>query len=173
MIKPKKNLCDKLFYNTELFLDKNVLKLDANENICGPSPKVFRALKNLCSKKINFYPCYGELLEELSYILSLPNEYFLPTNGCDEAISVIFNTYLEHGDNVVSFAPTFVMPKIYAEACGADFVEVDYTKKWELDLKSMSFKAKIFNVFRKFCYKLNKDVAVKIFGGFSLLVLVK
>ena len=113
------------------------MKLDANENLCGPSPKVLRALKNLCSKKINFYPCYGELLEEFSYILSLPNEYFLPTNDCDEAISVIFNTYLEHGDNVVSFAPTFVMPKIYAEACGADFVEVDYTKKWEFDVDKL------------------------------------
>ncbi len=133
MIEPKKNLQNKPVYNTELFFDEEILKLDANENLCGASPKVFDVLKNIGRKGVNFYPCYGEFLTELSKSNGLDMEFFLPTNGGDEAISVIFNTYLEKGDNVVSFAPTFVMPKIYAEVCECNFITVGYDKKWEFN----------------------------------------
>lgn len=141
MIEPKENLRDKPVYNTELFFNDEILKLDANENLIGASPRVLRAIKKLNPKKINFYPCYGEFLDELSRIFDLPRTCFLATNGCDEAINVIFSTYLEKYDNVVSFAPTFVMPKIYAEICNANFIKVDYDKKWEFDVEKIIEKA--------------------------------
>lgn len=133
MIKPKKNLRDKPVYGTELFFDEGILKLDANENLCGASPRVLATFRKAASTKVNFYPCYGEFLAELSRNHGLNVEFFLPTNGADEAINMIFNTYLEKGDSVVSFAPTFIMPKIYAEICECDFLTVDYDKKWEFD----------------------------------------
>ena len=137
MIKSKKNLQNKPVYSTELFFDESILKLDANENIYGASPRVLKALRELDYNRVNFYPCYGEFLAELSRAHGLNEEFFLPTNGADEAISVIFNTYLEKGDSVISFSPTFVMPKIYAELCECDFSTVEYDEKWKFDVEKL------------------------------------
>lgn len=141
MIDIKKNLDEAKVYNVDLFFDNEFLRLNSNENLLGTSPKVLSAIKKTKAEKINFYPCYGEFLNELSKIHHLKSENFLPTNGCDEAISVVFNTYLECGDNVVSYAPTFAMPKIYAEINGANFNEIDYEKKWEFEVQRLIDKA--------------------------------
>lgn len=117
-------------YDIPLYREKWILKLDLNENLLGPSPKVIEALKNLSEEDIKYYPAYGELIHAISDYYRLDKESVLPTNGADEAISYVFNTFLEPDMNVLSVTPTFAMPKIYAQSIGCEFREVKYKERW-------------------------------------------
>ena len=141
MIKPKKSVEKMKAYCVPLFKEEFKYKLDENENLFGPSPKVVDVLKGITDKNIKFYPAYGKLLEKLSEVNELSSDFFLNTNGADEAICVIFSTYLEENDSVLSVVPSFSMPKIYAQMNCANFVEVPYVTKWQFPLDD--FLAKI------------------------------
>jgi histidinol-phosphate aminotransferase len=52
MVLPKKNIIDVQGYDVPLFPDNCLIKLDFNENLLGPSPKVIEALKNISEKDI-------------------------------------------------------------------------------------------------------------------------
>lgn len=55
---------------------------------------------------------------------------------------------------------------------GYEIVDFFYTAG-SFELPNKTLKSKIAAFPRKFMYKINKDIAAKIFGGFSLLVLTK
>ncbi|MFA6990159.1 MAG: aminotransferase class I/II-fold pyridoxal phosphate-dependent enzyme [Candidatus Gastranaerophilaceae bacterium] len=130
MIKPKKTIIDAKGYETPLFYGDFVLKLDFNENLIGPSPKVLDVLRNVSEKEVKFYPVYGELIKAIAKFNNVDAKMVLPTNGADEAISYIFNTFVDRDDEVLTVKPTFAMPQIYARPTGCAYVEVPYSEKW-------------------------------------------
>jgi histidinol-phosphate aminotransferase len=48
------------------------------------------------------------------------------TNGTDEAIQVLINTYIDDGDGVLLLRPSYAMYRFYAEVAGASIREIDY-----------------------------------------------
>src|SRR5207244_10301627 len=54
----------------------------------------------------------------------VPPEKLLLTNGTDEAIHLICETYLEPGDEALIVVPTFAMFEIYAAATGARVISI-------------------------------------------------
>lgn len=134
MINAKKTLKNIEAYSIDKYYPEFELKLDSNENPYGPSPLVEQAIRNFDIKKIQCYPAYGKLIEKLALILNTRVENLLLTNGCDEAINVVLNTFLENNDEVLSFSPTFSMPKIYSDVIGANFVEIPYLNRWEFQI---------------------------------------
>ena len=104
-------------YHVDMYKKEYKYKLDENENQYGPSPKVIEVLQKMGDKSVKFYPSYGKLIEKLAEFNQLPFEYFLNTNGADEAINVIFTTYLDENSTVLTVKPSFSMPKIYAQIC--------------------------------------------------------
>ncbi|MFH0702822.1 MAG: histidinol-phosphate transaminase [bacterium] len=130
MILPKKVLKDIQGYEPPLYIDDYLMKLDLNENILGPSPKVIKALQNISEKDIKFYPAYGELLEKLANFNNIDKAMILPANGADEAIKYVVDTFIEQEDKVLGVNPTFAMPKIYAQAAGCNYKEINYKEKW-------------------------------------------
>lgn len=129
-MKPKKTIQTLEAYAVPLFDEDGYIKLDANENNFGPSPSVIEALRNLEPKDVQYYPFYGTLLEKLAEFHSVSMENIILTNGADEAISAILDTFLESGQTVLTVAPTFVMPKIYSRIGGLNFKEIPYEDKW-------------------------------------------
>ncbi|EKE02749.1 MAG: histidinol-phosphate transaminase [uncultured bacterium] len=130
MLQPKKTLLDSQGYEPPLYPDNCLMKLDLNENIIGPSLRVIEALKNISKEDIRFYPAYGELINKLAEYNNIPAEMILPTNGADEAIKYIFDTFMASGDTVLTVTPTFSMPQIYANTAGCNYQEVKYKEKW-------------------------------------------
>ncbi len=110
MIKPKKTLLNIEPYGIDKYYKNQEMKLDSNENPYGASPVVINAIKNFDPRHIQFYPAYGELIDCLAELAGAKPENFILTNGCDEAINVVLNTYLDKGDEILSFSPTFSMP---------------------------------------------------------------
>jgi hypothetical protein len=56
--------------------------------------------------------------------------------------------------------------------CGYQIVDYFYTSG-SIDLARKDFKSKLLKISRKAMFSINKDLAVRILGGFSLLVLAK
>lgn len=117
-------------YPVALFDEPGYLKLDSNENDFGPSPKVLEALQQVVPSDVQYYPFYGELLQKLADFHGVNIGNIILTAGADEAISAILGTFLEYKQTVLTVAPSFVMPKIYAKINGLNYKEINYGKKW-------------------------------------------
>ncbi len=129
MIKPKKCIENIIPYNVEKYEDYK-LKLDFNENLIGPSPKVLEAIKNINYKTINFYPAYENLISEIAKFNKVAENMIVATNGADEAFKYIYDAFINPNDEILSVTPAFSMPKQYAITAGANFIEIPYKEKW-------------------------------------------
>ena len=102
------------------------LRLDFNENPIGCSPAVRRALAKLSAASISAYPEQETVRRKAaSYFGVRPGELLL-TNGTDEALSLVVNTFVESGDRVLFVEPTYAMYRFYAELAGAHVVAPRY-----------------------------------------------
>jgi histidinol-phosphate aminotransferase len=103
------------------------LRLDFNENTVGCSPSVIAFLQSkLCEQQLSIYPEYTTVKPALAKHFKVEPEELLLTNGTDEAIQVLVNTYVDDGDEVIALRPSYAMYRFYAEVAGAKIVEVDY-----------------------------------------------
>jgi len=103
------------------------LRLDFNENTIGCSPNVTEFLKGrLNENQLATYPEYSDARRELAAHFRVENEQMLVTNGTDEAIQVLINTYVDDGDEVIILRPSYAMYRFYAEIAGATIYEIDY-----------------------------------------------
>ncbi|MGN0015299.1 MAG: histidinol-phosphate transaminase, partial [Candidatus Gastranaerophilaceae bacterium] len=133
-VEPKDSVKQIEPYEVPLFSENYNLKLDSNENIFGCSNKVYEALQNLTSEQISRYPHYGVLTEKISEYISVPSEYIKVTNGADEALFALIQTYLSEKDAMITVTPTFSMPKLYANIIGASVIEIPYQKRWDFPI---------------------------------------
>lgn len=102
-------------------------RLDFNENTVGCSPAVIDFLKNqLTAEKLSVYPDYASVKKTLSAFFKVAEDELLLTNGTDEAIQVLINTYIDDDDEVIVLTPSYAMYRFYAEVAGAKIAEVPY-----------------------------------------------
>jgi histidinol-phosphate aminotransferase len=103
------------------------LRLDFNENTVGCSPAVIEHLKSVLTPgELTVYPDYARVKAALSTHFRVSPDELLLTNGTDEAIQVLVNTYVDDGDEVIALRPSYAMYRFYAEVAGAKIVEIDY-----------------------------------------------
>ncbi|MCL6545122.1 MAG: histidinol-phosphate transaminase [Bryobacteraceae bacterium] len=103
------------------------LRLDFNENTIGAPPHVVEALRRrLEADLLAVYPEYGEVRAALAAYFQVSPDQLLLTNGTDEAIQVIINTYVDDGDEVLLLRPSYAMYRFYADVAGASVREIDY-----------------------------------------------
>jgi histidinol-phosphate aminotransferase len=95
------------------------LRLDFNENTLGCSPLVRKALAQLSSDDVSMYPKQETVQRELARYFRVRPDELLLTNGTDEALHLIADTFLEPDHSVVLVEPTFAMYRFYAELAGA------------------------------------------------------
>jgi histidinol-phosphate aminotransferase len=103
------------------------LRLDFNENTIGCSPKVAEFLKtHMNERQLAVYPEYTEANRDLAAHFGVAETEMLLTNGTDEAIQVLINTFVDDDDEVIILQPSYAMYKFYAELAGARIREVRY-----------------------------------------------
>ena len=103
------------------------LRLDFNENTLGCSPHIVEFLRRqLSAEVLAVYPEYDEARPELAAYFGVEPNQLLLTNGTDEAIQVLVNTFVDDGDQVLVPRPSYAMYKFYAEVAGAEVREIDY-----------------------------------------------
>jgi len=103
------------------------LRLDFNENTVGCSPRVIEFLqRNLTADALTVYPEYVDAMRELAAFFAVAPGELLLSNGTDEAIQVLINTFVDVGDDVLLLKPSYAMYRFYAELAGATVREVEY-----------------------------------------------
>lgn len=103
------------------------LRLDFNENTVGCSPRVTALLKQkLSEEQLTVYPEYEATRAALADYFQVPDSQFLITNGTDEAIQVLVNTYVDDNDEVLILHPSYAMYRFYSEVAGAAVKTLDY-----------------------------------------------
>ncbi|MGD0481059.1 MAG: histidinol-phosphate transaminase [Terracidiphilus sp.] len=101
------------------------LRLDFNENTLACSPKVKEALAAVSAGALTRYPERAPVEAMVAAHLGLKAEQVALTNGVDEAIHVLFETFLEAGDELLLPVPTYTMYEVYASATDARVIAVE------------------------------------------------
>ena len=125
------------------------MRLDFNENTDGCSPRVLARLSSLTAEDLAQYPERGPVEKEVASFLGLAREQVLLTNGVDEAIHLLCETYLDTGDEALIVVPTFSMYSICAAATGARVIEVpaaDFRFPLKLLLANISSRTRLIAV---------------------------
>lgn len=104
--------------------DRSGVRLDFNENTFACSPKVLEALGRISRAELTMYPERERVECTVAGHLGLQPEQVLLTNGVDEAIHVLCQTYLGEGDAMLLPVPTYSMYAVYASGTNAKLVEV-------------------------------------------------
>jgi histidinol-phosphate aminotransferase len=114
------------------------LRLDFNENTVGCSPKVIEYLaQRLTASQLSIYPEYSDAMRELAAFFEVDQTEFILTNGTDEAIQVMINTFVDDGDAVITLKPSYAMYRFYAELAGAQVKEIEFSADLSFPLEAL------------------------------------
>lgn len=117
--------------------ESEIIKLDANENPYGCSPKVRKVLAEY--PYLSIYPDSNqtELRKHLSQYVGLGTEYLVAGNGSDELIDLLLRMLLAPGDEVIINVPTFDMYRFCTEVCRGKPVNVLRKPNYEVDVSAI------------------------------------
>jgi histidinol-phosphate aminotransferase len=119
---------------------KQIIKLDFNENLFMPRVKQAKLMKEVAEEiDLRLYPEDEEakLREKLSGYIKVPKEFLVVGNASDELIDRIIRLFVEKGDSVVSFTPTFSVPRLCVKRQGGEYIQVPLLSNLQLDVKGM------------------------------------
>ena len=126
---------------------EGIIKLDANENPYGCSPRVKQALGSY--PYFNIYPDaeQTELRKLLQDYTGVGAEHIVAGNGSDQLIDLVLRLFVGPGDEVINCVPTFDIFRFSTEICSGKVVEVlrdeDYFVNVSAVKKAISKKTKV------------------------------
>ena len=126
---------------------EGIIKLDANENPYGCSPKVKQALSTY--PYFNIYPdaSQTELRKLLQGYVGVGAEHIVAGSGSDQLIDLILRLFVGPGDEVINCVPTFDIFRFSTALCNGRLVEVPRDENYCVDVsavkKAISKKTKI------------------------------
>jgi histidinol-phosphate aminotransferase len=104
---------------------RDALRLDFNENTLACSPKVREVLFRVSAGNLTRYPEREPVEAIVAAHLGLDAAQVALTNGVDEAIHVLFETFLEDGCELLLPVPTYTMYEVYSSMTAARVVTVE------------------------------------------------
>jgi len=116
---------------------QDLVKLDANENPYGPSPKVRAALAELPYPHIYPDPGSTVLRTALAQSTGLPKDNLLAGAGADDLIDLILRLFIGPGDAIVNCPPTFSMYAFDAALDAAQIFSVPRRPNFSLDIDAV------------------------------------
>jgi histidinol-phosphate aminotransferase len=129
---------------------RDALRLDFNENTLACSPKVREVLGQISAGALTRYPEREPVEAIVAAHVGVKAEQLALTNGVDEAIHVLFETFLEEGDELLLPVPTYTMYEVYASATDARIVAVqaaeDLAFPFERVLAAITLRTKIIAI---------------------------
>ncbi|MGH9355935.1 MAG: histidinol-phosphate transaminase [Terriglobia bacterium] len=115
-----------------------LLRLDFNENTVGCPPGVVRAFRRAIRPDwFARYPEYEEGQNILARYFGVAPEEMLLTNGVDDAIKLICDTFVDPGDAMAIPSPTFPIYQFFHELAGGKTRLIHYDDNLQLPLKTL------------------------------------
>jgi histidinol-phosphate aminotransferase len=116
----------------------DLVKLDANENPYGPSPRAIEAVARYPYYAIYPDPDQTPLRRALSTYTGQPVERILCGNGSDEIIDLLMRLFIEPGDVVVESPPTFGMYSFNTGVVSGKSVAVPRDEDFRIDIEAIA-----------------------------------
>jgi histidinol-phosphate aminotransferase len=136
MLKPRGAVHNVKTYHPPLG-DRDGLRLDFNENTVGCSPRVLQCLQKISAEQLARYPERASVEALVAAHLKIEPEELLLTNGTDEAIHLVCQTYLDAGTEALIVVPTYSMYEIYAAAAGATVISIPAGNEFSFPVKDL------------------------------------
>ncbi len=124
---------------------EDIIKLDANENPYGMSPRAREALASLAYGHIYPDPESRALRAALSRFTGVPAENLLAGAGADELIDLIMRVTLSPGDFILNCPPTFGMYAFDADLNNAKVINVPRKADFSVDVDGILEAAEKFS----------------------------
>lgn len=113
---------------------EGIIKLDANENPYGCSPRVARALASYPDFSVYPDAVQTKLRKLLAGYTGAGPERIVAGSGSAQLIDLILRLFIEPGDEVINCVPTFGMFRFSTEICGGTIVEVLRDENFAVDV---------------------------------------
>lgn len=116
---------------------EKIIKLDANENPYGCSPRVNKALASY--PYLSTYPDAGqtELREQLEGYTGIDAGNIVAGSGSDELIDLILRLFIKPGDEVINCPPTFDMFRFSTQIGEGTLVEVPRDEGFAVSVRAV------------------------------------
>ncbi|MFH1560091.1 MAG: histidinol-phosphate transaminase [Chloroflexota bacterium] len=113
---------------------EKIIRLNANENPYGPSPRVHEALGRY--RDYHVYPDAQQkaLRRALEQYTGISSDHILVGAGADELIDLVLRATLEPRDRVINCPPTFGMYSFSTQVNGGSLVSIHRDKEFQVDL---------------------------------------
>jgi histidinol-phosphate aminotransferase len=119
------------------YAPEDIVKLDANENPYGPSPRVRQALASMPYPHSYPDPESRHLRRALAGYAGVPVEYLLAGHGADELIDLVMRLFIEPGDAILNCPPTFGMYPFDAAVNGGRVLSLPRRADFSLDIDAI------------------------------------
>lgn len=137
MLSPREGIRTLPSYHPPL-AGRDGLRLDFNENTTGCSPRVLERLRRLSMEELARYPERETVEKAVANFLGIEASELLLTNGVDEAIHLLCETYLEPSDEALIVVPTYSMYRIYMMAASAQVINVSAGENFSFPVDALS-----------------------------------
>jgi histidinol-phosphate aminotransferase len=116
---------------------EDIIKLDANENPYGCSPRVSQALATY--PYLNIYPDDGqtELRKLLEGYTGIGAQHIVVGSGSNQLIDLIIRLFVGSGDEVINCVPTFDIYRFSTKICGGTLIEVPRDENFALNVNAV------------------------------------
>ena len=112
-----------------------LIRLIANENPFGPSPRVAEVLADF--DEYHFHPDYGPLIAAVARYAGVTPDQVVLSNGADEMIDLLIRLFVEPGEAVVVCPPTFAMYRFYGRVNRCRVVSAPRREGLSLDVPAI------------------------------------
>jgi len=131
-VKPRLKNITRVSSNTEGRIGK-VMRLDHNERTTPLPQEVLDAVwKTIKPEEIVAYPALESTYEKLANFVGVARDHLLMTYGSDTGIRMVFDVYVDKGDEVIFLQPTYGMFAVYTDMFGGKKVPVEYDPDFSL-----------------------------------------
>lgn len=113
---------------------ENMIKMDQNENPYGCSPRVNNTLAHY--RKYHIYPDanQGEIRRQLADYTGMDASCIVASSGSNTLLDLVTRLFVNPGEGVVNFVPTFDVYRFSAQVCGGKLIEIQRDANYALDI---------------------------------------
>jgi len=132
-------------------MEEGWVKLNTNENPFPPIPEVLNDIKKAVDENLRLYPdpTSLDLRKEILNVLlrdkdtlTNRNSIFIG-NGSDEILDVIFKVFIDSGDEIVIFYPSYGLFRVLATLYNAKINEIQLNEDFSIPERAYSAKGKL------------------------------
>lgn len=116
---------------------EDIIKLDANENPFGFPDVAKKALENCDFFSIYPDPAQRKLKEEIALYAGCECDQVIAGTGADELIDLVMRLFINPGDKVLNFAPTFSYYNHLITLNQAELVNINRDEEFSLDFQKI------------------------------------